>query len=126
MATLIMQPRSEYGGVPQRWLMFFSEAAYQRENKTLDRAIKKAGVEQNKAWYHLINQMFTCPTDAYQSSRISEKKTLKFHDVITHIVEVKKHKGKGRPKAAVLPEIIGYKIEYTLSLNEEKVAAITC
>ena len=113
----------EYGGVKQRWLMFFSEAAYHRENKTLERSIKKAETEQNKAWWHLSNQLFTCQMDA-QHQIESQKKRLKFHDVVTNVVEVKKHKGKGRPKADELPEIIGYQIEYTLSLNEEKVAAI--
>jgi transposase len=114
---------SEYGGVKQRWLMFFSEAAYYRENKTLERTIKKAETEQNKAWWHLSNQFFTCQMDARRQIE-SQKKTLKFHDVVTNVVEIKKHKGKGRPKANELPEIIGYQIEYTLSLNEEKVAAI--
>ena len=54
----------------------------------------------------------------------SQKKTLKFHDVAIEIVEVKKHKGKGRPKTGELPETIGYQIEYTLSLDEEKIAKI--
>jgi transposase len=113
----------EYGGVKQRWLMFFSEAAYHRENKTLERTIKKAETEQNKAWWHLSNQFFTCQMDAHRQIE-SQKKKLKFHDVVTNVIEVKKHKGKGRPKANELPEIIGYQIEYALSLNEEKVASI--
>ena len=114
---------SEYKGVKQRWFMFFSEAAYQRENKTLERSIKKAESEQNKAWWHLSNQIFTCQQDASRQIE-AKKKTLKFHEVVTNIVEVKKYKGKGRPKSDELPERIGYQVEYTLSLNEEKVAAI--
>lgn len=115
--------RSEYKDVQQRWLMFFSEAAYQRENKTLDRNIKKAESEQNKAWWHLSKQIFTCQTDASHQAE-AQIKTLKFHDVVTNIVEVKKHKDKGRPKLDELPETIGYRIEYNLSLNEEKIASI--
>ena len=112
---------SEYGGVQQRWLMFFSDVAYQRENKTLDRAIKKEETEQSKVWWHLSNQVFTCATDA-ATQAASLTKALKFHDVIIQIVEVKKHKGKGRPKADELPETVGYQVEYTLALDEEKVA----
>lgn len=114
---------SEYGGVKQRWLMFFSEAAFQRENKTLERAIKKEEAEQSKTWWHLSNQIFTCATDAAKQAE-SLKKALKFHDVEVQIVEVKKHKRKGRPKADELPEIVGYQIVYTLTLDEEKVAKI--
>lgn len=114
---------SEYGGVKQRWLMFFSEAAYQRENKTLERAIKKEETEQSKLWWHLSNQLFTCATDAMaQAEKL--KKALKFHDVVIQVIEVKKHKGKGRPKAGELPETAGYQIEYTLVLDEAKVAEI--
>jgi transposase len=114
---------SEYGGVQQRWLMFFSQASYQRENKTLDRAIKKEDLEQNKSWWHLGNQVFTCATDAAKAAAL-QKKNLKFHDVVIEIIEVKKHKGKGRPKVGELPETIGYQIAYTLSLDEENIANI--
>lgn len=112
---------SEYGGVKQRWLMFFSEAAYQRENKTLEQAIKKEETEQSKVWWHLSNQLFTCSKDAMTQAE-SLKKGLKFHDVVTQVIEVKKHKNKGRPKADELPETVGYQIKYTLTLDEEKVA----
>lgn len=114
---------SEYGGVQQRWLMFFSEAAYHRENKTLDRSIKKEETEQTKAWWHLSNQVFTCATDATNQAE-SLKKALKFHDVTIQIVDVKKHKGKGRPKTGEPPETVGYQIEYTLALDEDKIAKV--
>lgn len=114
---------SEYGGVKQRWLMFFSEAAYQRENKTLERNIKKEEAVQGKVWWHLSNQLFTCATDAMVQAE-SLKKGLKFHDVVIQVIEIKKHKGKGRPKTDALPETAGYQIKYTLALNEEKIAGI--
>ena len=50
------------------------------------------------------------------------KKALKFHDVRTTIVEITKHSGKGRPKTGELPEVVGYQIEYILSLDEVKIA----
>ena len=68
--------------------MFFSETAYHRENKTLDRAIKKEETEQSKVWWHLGNQQFTCATDAAAQAE-SLKKAPKFHDVAIQIVDVK-------------------------------------
>lgn len=114
---------STYKDVTQRWVMFFSEAAYLRENKTLDKKIKKEDESQNKAWWHLSNQIFSCQDDAYDQAKAQEK-LLKFHAVIFSVVEEKKYASKGRPKADALPETIGYKIEFTLSLNEEKIAEI--
>ena len=39
---------SDYKGVKQRWLLFFSEAAYHRECKTLDKKIQLEDESQNK------------------------------------------------------------------------------
>lgn len=114
---------SNYKDVKQRWLMFFSEAAYRRESKTLDKKIKMEDDSQNKAWWHLSNQIFTCQDDARTQAE-KQKKLLKFHEVSYSIVEVKKYASKGRPKAGELPETIGYQIEFILSLNEQKIAEI--
>ena len=112
---------SNYKDVKQRWLMFFSDGAYRRESKTLDKKIKMEGDSQNKAWWHLSNQIFTCQDDARTQAE-AQKKLLKFHEVSYSIVEVKKYASKGRPKAGELPETIGYQIEFILSLNEQKIA----
>lgn len=111
---------SNYKGVQQRWLLFFSEAAYQRENKTLDKKIRLEEESQKKAWWHLSNRLFTCREDAVHQAEL-QKKLLKFHEVAFSIIEVKKYASKGRPKADEKPETVGYQIEFTLSLNEEKV-----
>lgn len=111
---------SDYKGVKQRWLLFFSEAAYHRECKTLDKKIQLEEVSQNKAWWHLSNRIFTCKDDAFNQAEM-QKKSLKFHDLVFSIVEVKKHASKGRPKAGEGPETVGYQIEFSLSLNEEKI-----
>ena len=53
-----------------------------------------------------------------------QKKTLKLHGVTFAVVEEKKHPSKGRPKAGDLHKTVGYKIEYNLTLNEQKIAEI--
>jgi transposase len=112
---------SNYKDIKQRWLMFFSEAASRRENKTLDKKITTEGENQKKAWWHLSNQMFTCQDDARNQAE-THKKLLKFHEVSFSIVEVKKYASKGRPKVDELPETVGYQIEFSLCLNEQKIA----
>lgn len=114
---------SNYKDVKQRWLMFFSEAAYRRESKTLDKKVKMEDDSQKKAWWHLSNQIFTCQDDARAQAE-KQKKLSKFHEVSYSIIEVKKYASKGRPKVGELPETIGYQIEFILSLDEQKIAEI--
>lgn len=114
---------SNYKDIKQRWVMFFSEAAYRRENNTLDKKIKTEDETQNKAWWHLSNQVFTCQDDARAQAE-KQKKLLKFHEVTFSISEVKKYASKGRPKKDELPETIGYQITYSLCLNEQTIAEI--
>lgn len=114
---------SDYKGVKQRWVMFFSKAAYHRENKTLDKKIKAENDSQNKAWWHLGNHIFTCTEDA-EHQAAQQKKSLKFHEVSFKVVEVKKYVSKGRPKVGERPQVVGYQIEYHLSADEQKIAEI--
>jgi len=115
--------KSNYKDVEQRWVMFFSEAAYARENKTLNKKIKQEGDIQSKLWWHLGNQIFTCQDDARTQAE-KQKKQLKFHEVTYSIVEVKKYSSKGRPKSDEIPEVIGYQIKSSLDLNEQKIAEV--
>jgi len=114
---------SNYKEVKQRWILFYSEAAFKRESKTLDKKIKKITVEQNKAWWHLSNRIFTCKDDA-QNEAEAQKKLLKYHLVTTTIIEVKKHSQPGRPKPGEVPVVMGYQIQYILVLNEEEVSRL--
>ena len=114
---------SNYKDVKQRWLMFFSEAAYRRESKTLDKKIKQEEDIQSKLWWHLSNQIFTCENDACNQAK-KQRKMLKFHEVTYSIVEVRKHTSIGRPKKDEIAAIIGYQIKFTLCLDEQKTAEI--
>jgi transposase len=62
--------------VKQRWLMFYSEAAYRRESKTFDKKIKTESEAQNKAWWHLSNRVFTCRDDAHNQAEAQKKEFL--------------------------------------------------
>ena len=54
----------EYGGIQQRWLVIFSEATYQRELKTLDRAQARELEKAEKEWRKLKQVTFKCEPDA--------------------------------------------------------------
>lgn len=89
----------KYGGVKQRWVVVFSEKAFARETKTLE---KKIGVEKEKvekeAW-HFSNKEFYSEEDALKAAREMEKRW-KYHKIGSIEVEERKKKkggGRGRP-----------------------------
>ena len=55
---------SIYGSIKQRWLLIFSQQAYDREKKTLMKRVAKEKIEFSKACWHLGNQLFGCMKDA--------------------------------------------------------------
>ena len=61
-------------GCEQRWVLYFSKAAYAKEVKTLERRIAKLSAQQEKAWWHLGNQVFQCEQDAVEALK-KQKKT---------------------------------------------------
>ncbi|MCF7928667.1 MAG: IS1634 family transposase [Spirochaetales bacterium] len=94
----VKEVKNTYGDVDQRWLLVFSEQAYERENTTLEKNIEKASEENGKKLWHLSNKPFACEADALDAAKTFEKK-LRYH-TLTYHVERKLHYGKkGRPSA---------------------------
>lgn len=60
---------SFYGEIKQRWLLVFSEQAYHREKKTLEKKITKEAEKLKQALWHLSNQIFHCEKDAFKTSK---------------------------------------------------------
>lgn len=113
--------KSNYGGVDQRWILFFSEHAYKREVDTLDKNIQKELDEYKKLWWHLSNEEFSCKEDAELSIKKLMKK-MKYHEVSAHIVAMQSHAKSGRPSKHATPEIKGYKIQFDLRQDKDKIA----
>ena len=101
----------------------FSEQKHLSETSTLKRRIAQEKEEMNKALWHLSNQVFECPEDASKAIKPIEKK-LNYHTVAPTVQEVRKHKGKGRPKEGVLAEVVGYQVCGFLALDEHKITQL--
>lgn len=112
-----------YGGVEQRWLMVFSEHAYKREIKTLEKNIKKEYEQATKMLRHFNAEVFSCSHDAEVAAAERVKK-LKYHHVEFDITPVTKHAGSGRPKKDVTPDVVGYIAKGCLSADESKITPI--
>jgi transposase len=59
----ISTSNSNYGGIKQRWILIYSQQAYDREKKTFDRNLLKKSEALEKALWHLGNQVFGCEAD---------------------------------------------------------------
>ncbi len=114
---------SNYKDVKQRWCMIFSEHAYQREIKTLDKNIAKEQASYEKLWWHLSNDLFTCADDAKKAIKSLSKK-MKFHGIHTQVTPVIGYDKKGRPGKDEQAHVRGYKISAQLFTDEEKVEQI--
>lgn len=119
----ICMQETRYRNVHQRWAIVFSEQAYVREIKTFERRLEEMTKTQEKALWHLGNQVFQCEKDAAKSVKAFSKKLI-LHKVETTIEEVKQHKSKGRPAKDAAPTVVGYKVTSTLVKDEEKVQAV--
>lgn len=119
----IASARRTYKNTEQRWLLVFSEQKQGSETSTLKRRIAQEKEEMDKALWHLSNQVFECPEDAAKAIKPLEKK-LKYHTVAQTVQEVRKHKGKGRPKEGVLAEVVGYQVLGSLIADEHKITEL--
>ena len=114
----------EYGGVKQRWVIIFSEAAYNREKKTLRKNILKGSTKEQKEIWHLTNKEFSCRKDAEKTLHNLEKK-LKYTVISDFkIIEIKKHTRVGRPKKGEEGKQTTYKIKCNAATSLLKVADI--
>ena len=108
-----------YKGVEQRWLLVFSEHAYQKEVETLERNItKEKDSVTNKLW-HLSNQQFGSEKDALKAVAVLQK-TIKFHIISATISSSKKYASRGKPKKDA-PYELEYHVSATITANDEAI-----
>lgn len=114
---------SSYGGIEQRWLLVFSEQAYQREKKTLEKKLEKEEEKLRKELWHFGNQVFYCEKDALKALE-KMKKGYQLYSIEAQIEALSKHAGRGNPKKDVEKIIVGYKVIAKFTRDETKIVDI--
>ncbi|MEW5804653.1 MAG: hypothetical protein AB1847_21390 [bacterium] len=56
-----------YGGVRQRWIIVYSQQAYERDLKTLNQRALKGSEAEQKAFVTLCHRAFACPEDVMRA-----------------------------------------------------------
>lgn len=113
---------SEYAGVPQRWLLIFSEKAYEREMKTFRKNLEKELEKKERELKHLRNTAYACAEDAEKAAWAFSRK-LKHLNFDYRIHERPYYEAKGRPKAGSTPSSVSWFIEGSLSYDDERIEA---
>jgi transposase len=112
------EQESEYGEVPQRWLVVYSPEAAQREEKTLLKKIERERKSIQKAWRKLSRQIFNCEEDAREALE-NFQKDWKYHDLKATPTPVTRYPGPGRPAAGTTPDVVGYRLQGKVTLSKE-------
>jgi transposase len=111
---------SNYGGNKQRWLLVFSQQAYNREKKTYETNLEKKDEALKKALWHLGNEVYKCEKDGLKALKKLEKKH-PLYVVKAEIVEIKKHAKAGKPKAGEAKIVVGYQIVGSFERNSVEI-----
>lgn len=111
---------SHYGGIEQRWLLVYSEQAYTREKKTLEKKLEKQQEKLSKDLWHLQNELFQCEADALKAVKPLMRR-YKLFSLTTSVLEVKKHTKAGRPKKGAVKETVGYQVKVTADRDHQEI-----
>ena len=114
---------SHYGGIEQRWLLVYSEQAYEREKKTLEKKLNKKDEMLKALLWHLGNEIFDCEKDAKVALKKVEKQ-YPLHDIRSQIVPIMKYAKRGKPKIGEEKIVTGFKIESSFERNEEEISQL--
>ncbi len=109
-----------YAGIQQRWLLVFSEAAYQRETQTLQKRVAKQEQALQKQMKPLSTTLFACEADALQAFK-REQKAHPFFILTSSIVPVEKHGKMGRPRKGEAKQCLGYQVHVQIQRNDEAI-----
>lgn len=111
-----------YRNVVQRWALVFSQQAFIRESKTLDKSILKEQQQMETELKSFSHKTFACEKDAHKALQLLTK-NLKYH----RLAQVTSHEqwgylDKGRPKPNTAKVMRGVKLEVKLVRDEEEIA----
>jgi len=115
-----------YGNIQQRWLLVYSEQAYQREKETFEKNVDKQQEQINKKIWHLKNELFQCESDAIKAFDVIVRNYPYFSFSKT-LEPINRYSKKGRPKSDAESKIAGYHIIAEVRKNQDAITtALNC
>jgi transposase len=111
------QVKSDYGGVDQRWLVVFSQAACERELKTLGKTQAREQEAAERQWRKVCQPVFNCREDA-EAARKQFNQRWKYHRATEQVTPITQYAHSGRPAAGAQPDVVGYTLTGSVVLYE--------
>jgi len=109
--------------VKQKWVIVFSEKAYARESKTVEKRVSKAAEKYNLELKKICRTEYSCESDALRDLK-DFRKILKYHSCNFKSMEKKiKMEKRGRPKKTDQGKIV-YQLNCALERDEGKISEI--
>lgn len=100
---------SQYGGVPQRWLVVFSQQAYEREVATFRQQLRRQQEQAQKQLWHLRHREFAT-TEAAQVAVAALERPWRFHRAQVQLETVPHYGRRGRPGADATPQQVRWRV----------------
>jgi transposase len=111
-------------GIIQRWLVVYSEGAYQRAEATLLKAQHKEQRRLDKAVMHLQAQRFASPEQALTALEALTE-TARYHYLAGHdLMAHKRYAGHGRPRANSPVKAIEWQLQARFRVDEPRLEAL--
>ncbi len=85
---LIKEISNNYANIQQRWLIVFSQAAYDKQYATLTKNIRKECEKKEKEFWHLSKNAFACEADTMKAANDFSKK-IKYRTLEYSVVNLK-------------------------------------
>jgi transposase len=112
--------KSDYGGIAQRWLVVFSQAACERELKTLEKAQTREQEAAEKQWRKVCQLVFNCQEDAEAAYKRFNQRW-KYHRATEQVTPITQYAHSGRPATGAQPDVVGYSLTGTVAVYAEGV-----
>jgi transposase len=103
----------------ERWALYYSEQAYNKEIITLERRIRNAMENQSKGLRKLCRVPFDCEQDALKAADKWQQKLI-YHKAEFTVETIERYSKRGKPPKGVKPDIIEYKLKGVLSDDDNK------
>jgi transposase len=119
----IAQVKSDYAGIPQRWLVIESEERQNSANEQLDSRLEEADRRLEKQLKRLKKESFECEADALRAAESFAKKELTHYHKLTElrIKSSLRYEKPGKPARDATPRKV-YSIEAGLEREEAAIA----